>query len=143
MSAIAGIWDALGRRDVREECGRMLAAQSIYGRNGENRWTHGTISLGRRLAKLLPEDDHDTQPLKGRESSFVLVADLRLDNRDELIAQLHISAARAVMMCDAELLLAAFERWDDDCCDRLVGDFAFAVWDVRRQRLVLARDIMG
>jgi len=121
----------------------MLAAQSIYGRHGENRWVEGSVALGRRLTRLLPEDVFDTQPLHGRESPFVLVADLRLDNREDLAAELGIQAEQAKTMCDAALLLAAFERWDDDCVDHLVGDYAFAVWDSRAHRLVLARDMIG
>lgn len=143
MSAIAGICDFRGGRDVAADCGHMLSAQAIYGPHGERQWTDGTVSLGRRLTRLLPEDAYDTQPLVGRDSGYVLVADLRLDNRDELAAALGIPPAQARTLCDAALLLAAFERWDDDCCDHLVGDYAFAVWDARVRRLVLARDIIG
>jgi asparagine synthase (glutamine-hydrolysing) len=143
MTALAGIWDFGGSRDVAQDCARMLAAQSVYGRHGQNSWAEGTVALGRRLMKLLPEDIYDTQPLHGRDSPFVLVADLRLDNRDELAAELRISAAQARTICDAALLLAAFERWDDDCCAHLVGDYAFAVWDARAHRLNLARDMIG
>jgi asparagine synthase (glutamine-hydrolysing) len=143
MSAIAGIWDFGGRQHAAQYCARMLAAQSIYGWHGESRWADGAVALGRRLARLLPEDVYDTQPLEGRESPFVLVADLRLDNREDLAAELGIHAVQAKAMCDAALLLAAFERWDDACCAHLVGDYAFALWDARAQRLVLARDIIG
>ena len=143
MSAIAGIWDFRGNQNVGQSCAGMLAAQSIYGRHGESCWAYGTVALGRRLTKLLPEDAYDTQPLEGRNGSFVLVADLRLDNREDLATELDIPAAHAKTMCDAALVLAAFERWEDNCCDRLVGDYAFALWDQRAHRLVLARDIIG
>jgi len=121
----------------------MLAAQYLYGLDGERHWVGKSIALGRRITKLVPEDDHDAQPLQTPESSLVLVADLRLDNREELATELSIAPSRARTMCDAALLLAAFERWDDDCCFHLVGDYAFAVWDGRAERLVLARDILG
>lgn len=143
MTALAGIWDSRGDRDVGEDCARMLAAQSMYGRHGEKRWVDGAVTLGRRLWRLLPEDVYDTQPLQGRNSGYVLVADLRLDNRDDIAAELGVSVAEVRTMCDAALLLAAFERWDEDCFDHLVGDHAFVLWDRREQRLVLARDIMG
>ena len=143
MTALAGIWDFDGSRDVAQDCAGMLAAQSIYGRDGENRWSEDAVAFGRRLAKLLPEDVYDTQPLHGRTSPFLVVADLRLDNREDIAAELGISAAKARTICDAALLLAAFERWDDDCCDHLVGDYAFAVLDRCERRLVLARDVMG
>jgi asparagine synthase (glutamine-hydrolysing) len=143
MTALGGIWDFRGGRDVGHDCARMLAAQSVYGPHGACQWTSETVAIGRRLWRLLPEDCYDTQPLQARGGGFVLVADLRLDNREELAAELRISAAQARTMCDAALLLAAFERWDDNCVDRLVGDYAFAVWDVHAHRLVLARDIIG
>src|ERR1051326_265197 len=143
MTALAGIWDQRSGCDVFEYCARMLAAQSVYGRDGESRWDASTVSLGCRLWRLLPEDSSGIQPLRGAASGFVLVADLRLDNREELASELHLAPVEAATMSDAALLLAAFERWDDECCARLVGDFAFALWDEREQRLVLARDIIG
>jgi asparagine synthase (glutamine-hydrolysing) len=143
MTAIAGIWNSDGREGVAHDCDRMLAAQYLYGLDGERHWAGRSVALGRRIAKLLPEDDFDAQPLQSAQGSLVLVADLRLDNREELAAELNIASSRARTMCDAALLLAAFERWDDDCCLHLIGDYAFAVWDGRGQRLVLARDILG
>jgi asparagine synthase (glutamine-hydrolysing) len=143
MSAIAGIWRITGGPEAAESCERMLSAQSIYGRYKSNVWSEGPVALGRRLAKLLPEDVYDDQPLIGACGRYVLVADLRLDNRDELIAALAISAAQAKTMCDAALLLAAIERCGADCCERLIGDYAFALWDAAERCLVLARDFLG
>src|SRR5438067_3299291 len=142
MTALAGLWSFKKREDVAYECAQMLSAQSIYGLDSARDWAGGAVALGCCTSNLLPEDAYDTQPL-ATESSLVLIADLRLDNRQELAAKLDIGTSRAAIMCDAALLLAAFERWDDECCAHLVGDYAFAVWDERNQRLVLARDILG
>jgi asparagine synthase (glutamine-hydrolysing) len=46
-------------------------------------------------------------------------------------------------MGDAELILCAYERWEEQCPEKLLGDFAFAVWDARRQTLCCARDHVG
>jgi len=143
MSAVAGIWRLAGKTSAAQDCEQMLSAQSIYGNYKWNVWTDPPLALGRRLAKLLPEDAYDDQPLIGAGGRFVLVADLRLDNRDELSSLLHIPLPRAQTMCDAALLLAAFERYGSDCCMHLVGDYAFAVWDVPNRRLILARDFLG
>jgi asparagine synthase (glutamine-hydrolysing) len=93
--------------------------------------------------RLLPEDAFDCQPLIGGEGRYVLVADLRLDNRDELCAVLRIPAPRARTLSDAAILLAALERWDETCLEHLVGDYAFAAWDGARRRLLLVRDPLG
>jgi len=69
-----------------------------------------------------------------------VVADARIDNREDLAAALGVSAAG---LTEAELILRAYEAWGDDCADRIIGDFAFAVWDEQRRTLFLARDPLG
>jgi asparagine synthase (glutamine-hydrolysing) len=143
MTAIAGLWFFDGRSDTADCCARMLMAQKLYGPDDGAQWSDGHVALGLRLLRVLPEDAFDRQPLLGGGGRFALVADIRLDNRDELIEALGISASQARGLCDAAILLAAFERWDEACLERIVGDYAFAVWDSARQRIILARDPLG
>lgn len=140
MSALAGRWNFDGKPDAGRDSERMLAAQAMYGPHDVAHWDAGTVALGRRLFRLLPEDIHDAQPLIGGDGRFVLVADVRLDNRDELLATLRLAPAAAA---DSAILLAAWERWGENTPDHLVGDYAFAVWDAREQRLSLVRDPLG
>src|SRR5712692_2995487 len=142
MTALAGLWHFDGR-PAADRCARMLAAQELYGPDARGQWSDGGVALGRQLMRLLPEDSFDRQPLVGGGGRLVLVADVRLDNRDELAAALDIPAAAAQGLCDAAILLTALERWDDACFSRLVGDYAFALWDGTRRRLLLARDPLG
>jgi asparagine synthase (glutamine-hydrolysing) len=139
VTAIAGLWRLDGRPDAELQCARMLEALRMYGRDGLGTWADGEIALGRQLMRILPEDAFDRQPLHGGGDS-VLVADVRLDNRDELAAALGIPRERLRALSDAAVLLAAYERWELDCFDRLVGDYALAIWDGARRRLLLARD---
>src|SRR5215467_8426831 len=120
MTAIAGIWRFDGRPDAAESCGRMLAAQRIYGPHAGRQWADENVALGCRLMRVLTEDAFDRQPLTTADGRFVLVADVRLDNRDELIESLRIPLPTACTMCDAAVLLAAFERWRESCVGRLV-----------------------
>ena len=141
MTAIAGLWRFDGKPDADACVTRMLAAQAIYGPHGKAQWCDGAFGLGRRLFRTLPEDAYD----RGPQSSgpYVVVGDVRLDNREELQSTLGISSERAKTLCDTAILLAAFERWDTAVVDHLVGDFAFAVLDRRQHRLILARDFLG
>ena len=143
MTALAGLWRFDGRPDAADGCARMLSAQKLYGPHHGAQWSDGGVALGRRLMRVLPEDAFDRQPLIGGEGRYVLVADVRLDNRDELTEALRIPAPQARTLCDAAILLAAIERWDESCLERLVGDYAFAVWDGARRRLLLARAPLG
>jgi asparagine synthase (glutamine-hydrolysing) len=121
----------------------MLRAQEIYGPDASTQWSGGDIALGRRLMRLVPEDAFDRQPLIGGGGRYVLIADLRLDNRDELAEKLEIAGPTAAKLSDAAILLAAFERWGDGSLKHLVGEYAFAVWDQMERRLLLARDPLG
>lgn len=149
MSAIACLWRFDGRPGVAADCDRMLSAQRIYGPHHGAQWAddargaEGALAMGRRLYRMLPEDMADRGPVKSRDGRLVLVADVRLDNRDELISALRSDDAALRRDCDAGILMACLERWGDDALDRLVGDFAFALWDSHRRKLTLARDFMG
>lgn len=142
MSAICCIWHRDGR-PAAEDCSRMQRSLAIYGQDRGGLWHQDNIALGCQLAFLLPEDRFDRQPLVGGGGRFRLVADLRLDNRPELAAALAIPAERRDQMADADLLLAAWERWEAGCLDRLVGEFAFVLWDDHDRRLHLVRDMLG
>jgi asparagine synthase (glutamine-hydrolysing) len=73
----------------------------------------------------------------------VLVADLRIDNRDELISALSLGTARGSGLSDSALLLRGCLQWGRGILDRMIGDFAFAWWDGRERTLLLARDTAG
>src|SRR5262245_19306417 len=143
MTALAGMWRFDGRPDAAESCERMLAVQKLYGPDHGAQWSDSAVALGRRLMRVLPEDAFDCQPLIGGGGRYALVADVRLDNREELTEALRIPAPQASALCDAAILLAAIERWEDASLERVVGDYAFAVWDGARRRLLLARDPLG
>lgn len=142
MTAIAGILRHDGFADAAMVCERMLTVQAMYGPHDQSQWSDGDVSLGRRLYRVLPEDLFDRQPVES-PSGRVLVADVRLDNRAELASALDISPGLASEMADSALLSAAWDKWEDRCGDHLLGDYAFAVWDKRRRRLVLMRDPLG
>jgi asparagine synthase (glutamine-hydrolysing) len=121
----------------------MLLSLQLYGPHHGAQWSDNDVALGRRLMKVLPEDAFDQQPLIGTEGRYILVADVRLDNRDELTKALSIPVPQARTLSDSAILLAAIERWDESCFEHLVGDYAFAAWDSMRRRLLLARDPLG
>ena len=141
MTAIAGAWRLDGRGDAGDLCESMLASLRPYGPHACDQWNKGAMAAGRALHRLLPEDQYDHQPLLGAGGTALLVADVRLDNREDLADALGLATARE--LCDAAILLAAFERWGDDLVDHIVGDFAFAVLEPDRRRVTLARDPLG
>lgn len=143
MSAIAGVW-GFGE-DARAEalCGHLLDAQSVYGPDRRDSTARDHYSAGRCLYRLLPEDDLDRQPVTSDDGRFVLVADIRIDNRDELLSILSLGTSSGSQLSDSALLFRGLLAWGRGILDRMIGDFAFALWDGRDRTLLLARDTGG
>lgn len=80
------------------------------------------------------------RPLHNRR--LMLVADIRLDNREDLFRSLNLSTPLAGL-ADSELLFRAWDKWGAQTLDRIAGDFAVAAYDFERQELTLARDPTG
>jgi asparagine synthase (glutamine-hydrolysing) len=71
------------------------------------------------------------------------VVDARIDNRQELTSRIAGTGPPDLVASDGALLLRLYERWGAGCLNRLVGDFAFVLWDGSRGQMLLARDPLG
>ncbi|HEX8480552.1 MAG TPA: asparagine synthase-related protein [Allosphingosinicella sp.] len=121
----------------------MLDRQAAYGPHGCDLSGDRGYFAGRCLYRSLPEDRFDRQPLTSDDGRFMLVADLRIDNRDELLRDLAVGGSAGAGLSDSELLLRGFLAWERGILTRMIGDFAFALWDGRARTLLLARDTAG
>jgi asparagine synthase (glutamine-hydrolysing) len=99
------------------------------------------VGLGhRRLAIVDPAGG--TQPMHG-PGGECLVFNGEIYNYPALRWELERDGTRFRTSCDTEVILHLYARYGDGCVDRLNGMFAFALWDGRRGRLLLARDRLG
>jgi asparagine synthase (glutamine-hydrolysing) len=140
VSGIFGLFNLDGRPVEADE---LRAMQALLVRRGPDRtgiWRSGNVGLGHALLATTPEAVLETQPLEHVETGCVISGDVRLDNREELLAALG-TADPAIG--DAEIVLRAYLEWGEHCGEHLLGDFAFAIWDPRERRLFCARDQMG
>lgn len=141
MTAIAGIVGTLPCHSLGAACAQALAAQSLYGHREPSVRAENSAAFGIRLFESLPEDRFDRQPLANER--LLLVADIRLDNSAEIRRALGSGQLASGAQSDADVLFAAWLQWGDQCLDRIVGDYAVAVFDRSLNRLYLARDAAG
>lgn len=142
MSAIYGIFNLDNRPVTHSELCRMRDKLAHRGPDATDFLYDGAIGLGHNMRWITRESKKERLPLK-RNNDLVITADCRLDNRDELIAQLDINHGSSEVVSDSDLILRAYERWGEQCTEHLIGDFAFAIWDGSQQTLVCARDHFG
>ncbi len=143
MSAIFGILRFDGATVAARDLERMANALAHRGPDGRKFAIDGSAGIGQCLMRVTYEDQFDAQPLRDRAAGITLVADLRLDNREDLGAALGVGAQDLRDMPDSALLMRAYTKWGENCAEHLLGDFAFAIWDVHGAKLVLGRDHMG
>ena len=141
MSAICGML-AKGRQPLQLNLlERMMLALDDHGPNGSGSWHDESAGLGHQMMHITPESLDEHLPVHHSESQLTLTADARLDNRDELLAALGASVFS--QLPDSSLILQAWHAWGKNCVDRLIGEFAFVLWDARDRCLHCVTDPMG
>jgi asparagine synthase (glutamine-hydrolysing) len=143
MSGIAAILNRDGAPADRSEIDRLLAAMIHRGPDGRSAWCEGAVALGHAALHTTPESSHEHQPQRDEAGGLCLTFDGRVDNRAELEAALRENNSSAGDGTDAAMVLAAYRCWGEEAPARIVGDFAFAIWDAARRRLFCARDCVG
>jgi asparagine synthase (glutamine-hydrolysing) len=141
MSGIYGIYRYDGAPADPLWLERMKAAMAYYGPHGGGCKVEGPVAMGHLLLEVNPEDAFENQPVQGVRGLTVSAA--RLDNRADLVEALDLSSAEALRLSDGHLASLAFDRWGEELCSHLRGDWALAAWDARERRLLLARDACG
>jgi asparagine synthase (glutamine-hydrolysing) len=143
VSGIAGIVHLDGRPVGHRELAAMTATMAHRGPDGTDWWRSGSIGFGHCMLRTTAQARHEVQPLSDADGGLCLTLDGRVDNRAEIGRDL--AGARHYLRdgSDAELVLQAYRRWGRACIARLIGDFAFALWDGTRRELICGRDFHG
>jgi len=142
MSGLCGIICLDGRSAEQSALAAMTRVLATRGPDAAGHWRDGPAGLGHTLLATTPEAIVERLPLTHKPTGCTISADVRLDNREGLIAALGLPQGGRVIG-DGELIMHAYLKWGEQCPARLLGDFAFAIWDPRCRRLFAARDHMG
>lgn len=119
----------------------MAETMALRGPDDSGLWLDPHVALcHRRLAVV--DVDGGRQPMAA-ENSAVLTYSGEVYNFRELRVQLEAKGHRFQTRSDTEVVLRGYLEWGEDVVDRLNGIYAFALWDSRREELLLVRDRMG
>ena len=145
MSGLVAVFNRTGAPVDPAVIQAMLAASPHRAIDGQDCWISGPVALAHQHFWVTPEEVGEKQPLvadHGAGGTLAVTFDGRLDNRQELLRALKLVAPEQ-QWSDVALVLQSYQRWGEGCAERLLGDFAFALWDGFANSLLLARDSLG
>lgn len=144
MNRIAGIFDFDQAPIGQGPLDRMTRVMKLRNQDEPRFWVDGNvgfacISIGNQI-----NAKDNVSPYAHPNQKMTIVFDGRIDNSQELlpVLQPHLSLNREPIS-DEAIILAAHEKWGLDLSKHLIGDFAFAIWDKKENRLICARDHFG
>jgi len=123
--------------------GRMLHRLERRGPDHEGSYSDGPLALGHRRLAIIDLSERSHQPMIDNELGLVLVFNGTIYNYRDLRVELRERGYSFFSDGDSEVILKAYAAWGEQCVEHLHGMFAFAIWDIRRQCLFLARDRLG
>lgn len=137
-AVIAAIVGESGRQPIDPAEARALSARAKLPRAETPQLQNdGPLALIR-----IPIRPSEQEPIRSEIGARV-VLDGTVDNRWELARHLGVTPSHERDVTSEQVVVAAYERWGENAPSRLIGEFAFVLWDPRQQRLFAARDALG
>ena len=124
-----------------EELDPLLAALPGREVDAPRRWAGASVAFGWRGRES--GDEGPESPRVDAAAGLAITGSVRLDGRVALCEALGIPGPDRTALPDSALILKAYACWGQACPEHLLGDFAFALWDERRDVLFCARDHIG
>ena len=140
---MCGICGLVGFKDPRSSVEYMLTWLKHRGPDNEGLWTNDMVGLGHTRLSIIDLSPTGNQPMTNEDDTVFLVANGEIYNCHELRRNLEERGHRFRSRSDNEVLLHLYEEEGESFLPRLNGMVALAIWDARRQRLLLARDRLG
>ena len=143
MCGLAGVLNLDGAPVSSDVLRSMTTAIRHRGPDGEGYYFDGALGFGHRRLSIIDLSSAGAQPMANETGEVQLIYNGEIYNFRELRTELERRGHQFRSATDSEVILHGYEEWGDDCVTRFNGMFAFAIWDARRQRLLLARDRYG
>jgi asparagine synthase (glutamine-hydrolysing) len=144
MCGIVGLLELTGRSADLEKAKAMASVLAYRGPDGQGEWCSGPIALGHRRLSIIDLSTRALQPMTNYDGTVHVVFNGEIYNFQELRGLLEKAGYVFRSESDTEVLVHGYEEWGiEGLLERLVGIFAFALWDERTKLLYLVRDHLG
>ncbi|MGZ5051866.1 MAG: asparagine synthase (glutamine-hydrolyzing) [Methylobacter sp.] len=143
MCGIAGIYHLAGEQPVEQALLQTMVDSFAYrGPDDDGFYLEPGLGLGFRRLSII-DLASGNQPIGNEDDTLVLICNGEIYNYRELQADLIKQGHRFKTACDIEVILHLYEQYGVELLQHLNGQFAFALYDKRQKRLMLARDHVG
>lgn len=144
MCGVVGIYRFRSREQVLvEEITKMSDTIPYRGPDDSGDFCDKNLGLGHRRLSIIDTSSRSKQPMESTDGDLVITYNGEVFNYLELKEELEQQGVNFRTGSDTEVILEMFRVYGEKCIDRMIGMFAFAIWDRKQQKLFLARDRMG
>ena len=143
MCGICGVLQLRGQHVSEQRITSMLFELERRGPDDEGVYIDKHVGLGHRRLAIIDLSSAGHQPMHNANKSVSIVFNGTIYNYPQLRKQLQAQGIQFSSSGDTEVILKAYEAWGEACVEKLIGMFAFAIWDARIEKLFIARDRLG
>jgi len=143
MCGICGVVDIAGKPVTEAIVSEMAETLHHRGPDSSGAYASGSAGLGQRRLKIIDLSIQADQPMHNEDKSIWIVFNGEIYNFQALTKELKGRGHTFRSASDTEAILHLFEEKGPSCVKDLDGMFAFAIWDQKKKRLLLARDRLG
>ena len=143
MCGISGVYHLNGLPVSESILKRMTDIIAHRGPDGEGYYVDGAVGFGHRRLAIVDLSPLGKQPMGNETGDVVITFNGEIFNFHDLRIRLQALGHQFRSQSDTEAIIHAYEEWGDAAVSMLNGQFAFALWDKKKQRLLLARDRFG
>ena len=143
MCGIAGAYSRDGTSVDAGHVGAMCDLLAHRGPDDSGLWADGPIALGHRRLSIIDLSVRGRNPMSNEDGTVRITYNGEIYNYQEIRRELLDRGHRFKSDTDTEVIIHLYEEKGPACVEDLNGMFAFALWDARREELLLARDRFG
>ena len=144
---MCGIVGFVSKYFQKERSKLKIAADTLAHRGPDSfgEWwsKDGKVGFAHRRLSIIDITDNGKQPMVDEENKNVIIFNGEIYNHRDLKIQLRNRKHSFFSKSDTEVLLKAYSEWGVECVEKLNGMFAFAIYDLKKQTIFLARDRAG